>query len=280
MENLQGYIDTAIEYAMLYLPKLLLAIIVLIIGTYLIRKVTRGIRNVLTKREMDPSLIPFLSSITNVLLWVLLIISVASMVGIATTSFIAVLGAAGLAVGLALQGSLSNFAGGVLILILRPYKVGDVIEAQGVTALVTEIQIFHTILKTYDNKTIIIPNGPLGNGNIINYSIQETRLVEWIFGIGYNDDIDKAREIIKKTIFTDERILNKENPFINLSELGDSSVNFKVRAEVEQANYWAVFFEMTENVKKAFDKGGITIPYPQRDVHLFSEAKNNPIFGN
>ncbi len=280
MENLQGYIDTAIEYAMLYLPKLLLAIIVLIIGRYLIKKVTRGIRNVLTKREMDPSLIPFLSSITNVLLWVLLIISVASMVGIATTSFIAVLGAAGLAVGLALQGSLSNFAGGVLILILRPYKVGDVIEAQGVTALVTEIQIFHTILKTYDNRTIIIPNGPLGNGNIINYSIQETRLVEWIFGIGYNDDIDKAREIIKKTIFTDERILNKENPFINLSELGDSSVNFKVRAEVEQANYWAVFFEMTENVKKAFDKGGITIPYPQRDVHLFSEAKNNPIFGN
>lgn len=273
MENFQGYLDTAIEYTMLYIPKLLLAIIVLIIGAIIIKKVTRGIRNVLTKREMDPSLIPFLSGITKALLWVLLVISVASMVGIATTSFVAVLGAAGLAVGLALQGSLSNFAGGVLILILRPYHVGDVIEAQGVIALVTEIQIFHTILKTYDNKTIIIPNGPLANGNIINYSTQETRLVEWIFGISYDDDIDKAREIIKKTIFTDERVLNKENPFINLAELGDNSVNFKVRAEVEQANYWAVFFEMTENVKKAFDKQGITIPYPQRDVHLFSENK-------
>ncbi len=271
MENLQGYLDTAIEYAMLYLPKLLLAIIVLIVGAFLIKKVTRGIRNVLIKRELDPSLIPFLSGITNALFWVLLIISVASMVGIATTSFVAVLGAAGLAVGLALQGSLSNFAGGVLILILRPYKVGDVIEAQGVIAMVTEIQIFHTILKTYDNKTIIIPNGPLANGNIINYSRQETRLVEWVFGIGYSDDIDKARAIIKKIIFSDDRVMNKENPFINLAELGDSSVNFKVRAEVEQTNYWPVFFEMTENVKKAFDKEGITIPYPQRDVHLYSE---------
>lgn len=273
MENLQGYIDMAVEYAMLYLPKVLLAIIVLIVGAILIKKVTKGLRNILTKRELDPSLVPFLSGITKAILWVLLIISVASMVGIATTSFIAVLGAAGLAIGLALQGSLANFAGGILILILRPYKVGDVIETQGVIALVTEIQIFHTILKTYDNKVIIIPNGPLGNNTIINYSIQETRLVEWIFGIGYDDDIDKAREIIKKTIFNDERVLNKENPFINLSELGDSSVNFKVRAEVEQANYWAVFFAMTENVKKAFDKEGITIPYPQRDVHLFSENK-------
>jgi small conductance mechanosensitive channel len=273
MEYLNGYLDTAIEYAMLYLPKLLLAIIVLIAGVFLIKKVTRGIRNLLIRREIDASLVPFLSDIFNALLWVLLLISVASMVGIATTSFVAVLGAAGLAIGLALQGSLSNFAGGVLILILRPYKIGEVIEAQGVIASVTEIQIFHTILKTFDNKTIIIPNGPLANGNIINYSRHETRLVEWIFGIGYNDDIDKAREIIKKTIFTDERVMNKENPFINLAELGDSSVNFKVRAEVEQANYWPVFFEMTENVKKAFDREGITIPYPQRDVHLFSENK-------
>jgi len=273
MEKFQVYLDTLIEYAMIYIPRLLLAIIVLLIGAYFIKKATKGIRNVLTRREMDPSLIPFLSGITSALFWVLLVISVASMVGIATTSFIAVLGAAGLAIGLALQGSLANFAGGVLILILRPYKVGDVIEAQGVIALVTEIQIFHTLLKTYDNKTIIIPNGPLGNNTIINYSTLETRLVEWVFGIGYEDDIDKAREIIRKTIFTDERIMNKETPFINLAELGDSSVNFKVRAEVEQTDYWAVFFEMTENVKKAFDKEGITIPYPQRDVHLFSEDK-------
>jgi small conductance mechanosensitive channel len=273
MEKFQEYLDVAIQYAMLYVPKLLLAIIVLIIGAFIIKRVTRGIKNILTRREMDPSLIPFLAGITSALFWVLLVISVASMVGIATTSFIAVLGAAGLAIGLALQGSLANFAGGVLILILRPFKVGDVIEAQGVIALVTEIQIFHTFLKTYDNKVIIIPNGPLGNNTIINYSTQETRLVEWVFGISYEDDIDKAREIIKKTIFTDDRVLNKETPFINLAELGDSSVNFKVRAEVVQADYWSVFFEMTENVKKAFDKEGISIPFPQRDVHLFSENK-------
>ncbi len=273
MENLQVYMDTVVQYAMMYLPRLLLAIIVLIIGAFLIKKVRRGIKKILIRKELDPSLIPFLGGIANALLWILLVISVASMVGIATTSFIAVLGAAGLAIGLALQGSLANFAGGVLILILRPFNVGDVIEAQGVIAQVTEIHIFYTILKTFDNKIIIIPNGPLGNNTIINYSQQTTRLVEWIFGISYDDDIDKAREIIKKTIFTDARVLNKENPYINLAELGDSSVNFKVRAEVETANYWPVLFEMTESIKKAFDKEGITIPYPQRDVHLFSEEK-------
>jgi small conductance mechanosensitive channel len=272
MENLQKYLDTAIGYGIQYLPKLALALVLLIVGAYFIKKASRGIKQVMTKRNLDASLIPFLSGIVSALLWVLLIISVASMVGIATTSFVAVLGAAGLAVGLALQGSLANFAGGVLILILRPYKVGDVIEAQGVIALVTEIQIFHTILKSWDNKVLIIPNGPLANGNVVNYSTQKTRVVEWIFGIGYKDDIDKARRVIREAIFTDPRVLNKENPFINVSEWADSSVNFKVRAEVEQANYWAVFFDMTEKVKKSFDKEGITIPYPQRDVHLFSES--------
>lgn len=273
MENVQVYIDTAVEYAMLYLPKLLLAIIVLIVGAFLIKKTTRGIKNLLLNKKMDPSLIPFLTGIFKALFWVLLIISVASMVGVETTSFIAVLGAAGLAIGLALQGSLANFAGGVIILILRPYKVGDVIETQGIIALVTEIQIFHTILKSYDNKVIIIPNGPLANSNIINYSTMETRLVEWVFGISYDDDIDKAKSTIKKTIFNDPRVLNQAEPFINLSELGDSSVNLKVRAEVAQADYWTVFFEMTENIKKAFDKEGISIPFPQRDVHLFSADK-------
>jgi small conductance mechanosensitive channel len=271
MEKVQGYLDTVMNYTVSFIPKLVLAIIVLIVGSMLIKRVTTAIRIVMTKRQMDPSLIPFLSGITHVALWILLTISVASMVGIATTSFVAVLGAAGLAIGLALQGSLSNFAGGVLILILRPYKVGDVIEAQGVIAQVTEIQIFHTILRTFDKKTIILPNGPLANGSIINYSTEKTRMVEWIFGISYKDNIDKAREIIRQTIFTDQRVLNKDNPFINLAQWADSSVNFKVRAEVEQANYWPVFFAMTENVKKAFDKEGITIPFPQRDVHIYSE---------
>lgn len=273
MENLQKYSDMATQYAMQYIPKVLLALVVLIVGGFIIKRVTTGIKNVLLKRKMDPSLVPFLSGIVHAVLWALLIISAATMVGIATTSFVAVLGAAGLAIGLALQGSLANFAGGVLILILRPYKVGDVIETQGVIALVTEIQIFHTILKSWDNKIFIMPNGPLGNNTIVNYSAQKTRVVEWIFGIGYGDDIDKARETIKRTIFTDERVLNKATPFINLTEWADSSVNFKVRAEVEQANYWSVFFDMTEKVKKAFDEAGITIPFPQRDVHLISEGK-------
>jgi small conductance mechanosensitive channel len=268
MENLNQYLDQGMSMVVEYAPTFILALVTLVGGLYLVNVFVRFIKRVMTKREVDASLIPFMASILNALLKVMLIISVASMVGIETTSFIAVLGAAGLAIGLALQGSLANFAGGVLILVLRPYKVGDVIEAQGVIAMVTEIQIFHTILKTFDNKIIIIPNGPLGNSTIINYSAEPTRLVEWVFGIGYEDDIDKAKEIIQKTIFTDDRILNKENPFINLSELADSSVNFKVRAEVEQDNYWSVFFEMTENVKKAFDKEGITIPFPQRDVHL------------
>lgn len=256
------------ELAVSYVPDLLLAIITLIIGLWIINRVVKGIRLALTKREVDPSLVPFVSSILKAVLVVVLVISVAGIIGIATTSFVAVLGAAGLAIGLALQGSLANFAGGVLILILKPYKVGDVIEAQGVIASVAEIQIFHTILKTYDNKTIIIPNGPLSNNMITNFSTEENRTVEWVFGIGYDDDIDKARQVIKDTIFTDSRVLNQDAPFINLAELADSSVNFKVRAQCAQADYWGLFFEKTEAVKKAFDANGISIPYPQVDAHV------------
>lgn len=271
MEQLETYLDQAIALAIVYVPKVLLAIITLIIGWSLINYFIKVFRKGLTKRDFDASLTPFVSSILSALLKVMLVISVASMVGIATTSFIAVLGAAGLAIGLALQGSLANFAGGVLILLLKPFKVGDVIEAQGVIASVTEIQIFHTVLKSFDNKTIILPNGPLYNDKIINYSTESTRTVEWIFGIGYDDDIDKAREIIKEVVYNDDRVLNKDKPYINVSELGDSSVNFKVRVQVNSSDYWDIFFDKTENVKKAFDKGGISIPFPQRDVHLFQE---------
>ncbi len=271
MEKIEEYYDQAIELAIVYVPKVLLAIIVLIIGWAIINSFIKAFKKGLGKRDFDPSLTPFVAGILSALLKVMLIISVASMVGIATTSFIAVLGAAGLAIGLALQGSLANFAGGVLILLLKPFKVGDVIEAQGVIASVSEIQIFHTVLKSYDNKTIILPNGPLYNDKIINYTTEETRTVEWIFGIGYNDDIDKAREVIKEVVYNDERILNPDEPFINLSELGDSSVNFKVRAKVNGGDYWGVFFDKTEAVKKAFDKAGISIPFPQRDVHLYQE---------
>lgn len=261
------------DLAALYIPRLILAIITLIAGMFVIRRIVTALRNVLTKRRVDPSLVPFLSGLLRSLLIVVLIISVAEMVGVETTSFVAVLGAATLAVGLALQGSLANFAGGILILIMKPFKVGDVIEAQGIIASVTEIQIFHTVLKSYDNKTIIIPNGPLYNDKIINYSTEPTRVVEWVFGISYNDDIDKARQIIKDIIFNDDRVLEKEDPYINLSALADSSVNIKVRARVNQADFWGLFFDMNEKVKKAFDHKGITIPFPQMDAHVYDDRQ-------
>lgn len=278
MENfdLMGAIDSLKELAILYVPKLLLAILTLIVGMWIIGKVIGGIKSALTKREVDPSLVPFLSGVLKAVLVVMLIISVAGMIGIATTSFIAVLGAAGLAIGLALQGSLSNFAGGVLILILKPFKVGDVIEAQGVIASVSEIQIFHTVLKSYDNKTIILPNGPLYNDKIINYSTEPTRKVEWVFGVSYDDDIDKVKKVIQEVVFTDERILDRDTPYLKLAEMADSSVNFKVRGLVNQADFWDVFFEKQEAIKKAFDANGISIPFPQVDAHLYSENGAGP----
>lgn len=272
MEKVEQYTQTLTDLAVQYAPKLALAIVTLIVGVIIINSFVNFIKKVMTRRSVDSSLIPFLGTLANVVLKTMLLISVASMVGIQTTSFVAVLGAAGLAIGLALQGSLANFAGGVLILLFKPYKVGDVIEAQGVIALVSQIQIFNTILKTYDNKTIIIPNGKLSNDLIINYSTEETRLVEWVFGIGYSDDISKAKGIIQELVFSDDRVLEKENPFIKVAELADSSVNIKVRARVKGADYWDIFFDKTEAVKKAFDEKGINIPFPQRDVHLFQRG--------
>ncbi|WKN33564.1 mechanosensitive ion channel [Porifericola rhodea] len=275
--NLMESLDSLKELALLYIPKLLLAVLTLIIGLWIIGKLVGGIKNALTKRDVDPSLVPFLSGLLKALFIVMLVISVASMVGIATTSFVAVLGAAGLAIGLALQGSLANFAGGVLILLLKPFRVGDVIEAQGVIASVTEIQIFHTVLKSYDKKTIIIPNGPLYNDKIINYSTEPNRTVEWVFGVGYDDDIDKVKQVIKEVIFTDERIIDRDTPYLKLSEMADSSVNFKVRGLVSQGDFWDVYFEKLEAIKKAFDANDINIPYPQVDAHIFqANGNNNP----
>lgn len=268
--KMQSYIDTLTDLSITYMPKVLLAIVVLFIGFKISKALTKSFKNLLIKREVDESLIPFLGSLVSTLLKILVVLSAASMVGVEVTSFVAVLGAASLAVGLALQGSLSNFAGGVMILIFRPFKVGDVIETQGVIGSVHSVQVVCTILKTFDNKTIILPNGALATATIINYSTEETRVVEWVFGIGYNDDIDKAKTIIEKVIFSDERVLdNREDGyFINLCELADSSVNFKVRAKVKGEDYWGVFFGMNEAIKKAFDAEEVSIPFPQRDVHM------------
>ncbi|MCR9276469.1 MAG: mechanosensitive ion channel [Pseudomonadaceae bacterium] len=267
-DKLTGYAEQFISMGVEWAPKVLMAIVVLIIGLWLAKRVAAAVGKTLESRTSDPTLSKFLTSLVSILLKAIVFISVASMVGIETTSFIAVLGAAGLAVGLALQGSLANFAGGALILLFRPYKVGDFIEAQGVSGTVQSIQIFNTILLTPDNKRIIVPNGALSNDVITNYSAEERRRVDFVFGIGYDDDIRQAKSLIAELLEVDDRVLKDPSPTIVVSELADSSVNITVRVWVEASNYWGVFFDTTEQVKLKFDNKGISIPYPQTDVHL------------
>ncbi|MEQ8881290.1 MAG: mechanosensitive ion channel [Cyclobacteriaceae bacterium] len=260
--------QTAIDLLWKYGPKIVLAIITLIVGLWIIKLLSRAVRKILTKREFDPSLTPFLVTLLNIALKAALIVSVIDMVGIEVTSFIAIIGAAGLAVGLALQGTLQNFAGGVIILILKPFKVGDVIDAKGYLGTVKEIQIFYTILNTFDKKVVYVPNGALANSDMTNLSKEDDRRNEWKFGIGYGDDVDKAKEVIQKLIDADDRILKDPEPFIALHSLGDSSVNLVVRTWSKADNLWPVYFEMNEKVYKEFPKHGLNIPFPQMDVHV------------
>lgn len=266
---MEKYINMAIDLALEFGPKLVGAIIVWIIGGIVIKAITRAFESILNKRDIDASLKPFLKGIVGALLKVMLVISVLGMLGIEMTSFVAILGAAGLAVGMALSGTLQNFAGGVMILIFKPFKNGDFLEAQGHIGTVSEIQIFNTILKTLDNKTIIIPNGGLANGSMTNYSTEPTRRVDWTFGIGYGDKTDDAKAVLLELMSQDSRILSDPaEPFVAVSELGDSSVNFAVRAWVKAEDYWGVYFDMNEKVYNTFDKKGLNIPYPQMDVHV------------
>ncbi len=259
----------------LYVPRVLLAILVMYIGFGVIKRLVKIASNQLAKKG-DPTLNSFLENIIGIALKVMLLISVASMVGIETTSFVAVLGAAAFAVGLALQGSLANFAGGVLLILFRPFKVGDVIEAQSFTGIVHEISIFTTILKSFDNKTIIIPNGALANGSLVNYSTEQERRVDMLFGISYSDDMDKAMQIIKDFIAADERVIQNQTgreSFVRVTALADSSVNITVRMWAKSADYWGLYFDMLEKVKKAYDREGISIPFPQMDVHTYPVNK-------
>jgi small conductance mechanosensitive channel len=262
------YIDKLGNMLVEYGPRFLGAIAILIIGLWLASYFTRLIARLMAKRNLDPSLRPFLRTLILTIFRVLVIVSALGVAGIQMASFIAIIGAATLAVGLALQGTLQNFAGGVMILIFRPYKVGDWLEAKGYSGTVKEIQIFNTIIVTGDNRTVIIPNGELSNGSMINYSTEPRRRVDWIFGIGYGDDSDKAREVLMQLIKEDQRILADPEPFIAIKELGDSSVNFVVRVWVQSSDYWAVFFNMNEKVYKTFPKENLNIPFPQMDVHL------------
>lgn len=262
------YLDTLINLFVIWGPKFVGAIIALVVGLYVAGMVAGMVGKTMDKREVDPSLRPFLTGLVGTLLKILVVVSVLGMVGIQMTSFIAILAAAGLAVGMALSGTLQNFSGGVMILIFKPFKVGDYIEAQGYAGTVREIQIFNTILKTPDNKTIIIPNGGLSTSSMINYSTEATRRVDWTFGIAYGDDVDKAKEVLRELLKDHDKVLEDPAPFVELSELADSSVNFTVRAWVNAADYWAVHFFMLENVYRKFAEAGLNIPFPQMDVHV------------
>nr|WP_223669371.1 mechanosensitive ion channel domain-containing protein [Kangiella shandongensis] len=267
-EQMSSWAAAAMEYAKIYLPKLAVAIIILIVGWILIKVLLGGMKKLFKAKDFDVTLESFLLSFTSILLKIILLITVISTMGVQMTTFVALLGAAGLAVGMALSGTLQNFAGGVMLLIFRPYKVGDFIEAQGHSGTVKEIQIFNTILKTPDNKIIIIPNAPISKDSMINYSMEATRRVDFLLGIGYDDDIDQAKKVIMDVITADERVHKDPEPFIAVKELADSSVNFAVRVWVDSGDYWGVYFDNLEAVKKALDAKGISIPYPQTDVHL------------
>ncbi|VAX29213.1 Small-conductance mechanosensitive channel [hydrothermal vent metagenome] len=262
------------DYATTYGVNILVAIIILIVGFWISKMITKSATKVMTKREMDTTLVKFLSGIIKTLLYVFVIIAAIDKAGIESTSLVAILGAAGLAVGLALQGSLSNFASGVMLIIFKPIKVGDFVEAAGVMGVVQEVGIFVTTLTSPDNKVIFVPNSQMGGGIITNYSVKDTRRVDMEFGIGYTDDIDKARNVILEVLSNDSRILKDPAPDVFVGTLGDSSVNFKVRPWVKGADYWGVYFDVTENIKKKFDENKISIPFPQTDVHLFQESNN------
>ena len=260
-------VNMALEYG----PKILGAIAVWIIGSFIIKILLKALNKGLEKSNVDASLKPFLSSMSGTLLKVMLVITVLGMVGIEMTSFVAILAAGGLAVGMALSGTLQNFAGGVMLLIFKPFKIGDVLQAQGHTGSVKEIQIFNTILKTPDNKTIILPNAALSSGSMVNFSTEEKRRVDWTVGVAYGDDLDAARTTIQALCDADTRILTEPPVVIAVAELADSSVNFTVRAWVNAADYWGVFFDMNENIYKTFPQQGLNIPFPQMDVHVHKQ---------
>lgn len=275
MVNFNSIADNSIELIQLYGLRILVAFLVLIIGWTAINIFIKFFTKKVSKSDkIEPTLESFIVSMVSITLKVLLLITVISMVGVQVTSFVAILAAAGFAVGLALQGSLGNFAGGILILTLKPFKVGEFIEAQGHSGTVHNITIFNTILKTPDNKTIILPNGAVSNGSITNFTREKIRRVDFVFGIGYKDDIDKAKKVIQELIKKDKRIITNDKskqPQIVVSNLGDSSVDLTVRVWTKLDDFWGVNFDMIENVKKTFDKKGISIPFPQRDIHLFKE---------
>jgi small conductance mechanosensitive channel len=265
---MEQWIHPIVDWLAVYGLKIVGAIAILVIGRIVVGILAGMLRRVLRKANTDETLAKFVVNLAKGLLMTFVIIAAVSALGVETTSFIAVLGAAGLAVGLALQSSLSNFASGVMLIIFRPFSRGDYVEAGGVSGVVEEVAIFNTVLKTPDNRKVIVPNGDIIGGSITNYSAHETRRIDMVFGIGYDDDIKKAKDILERIVNADERILKDPAPTVAVSELAESSVNFVVRPWVKTADYWAVFFDLTEKIKVTFDAEGISIPFPQHDVHI------------
>ena len=261
------------EFATGLFINIISATVVLVAGIWAAKLIKKLVVSIMDKKEIEPMLISFASSITYIALIAFVIIAALGQLGIQTTSFIAIIGAAGLAIGLSLQASLSNFASGVMIIFFRPFKVGDFVEAGGVSGVVEGIQIFSTQMRTGDNKAIIVPNSSITNSNITNYSAKDERRVDLVFGIGYDDDIKQAKKVLQDIVKKEKRILKDPEPVIAVSELADSSVNFVVRPWVKTGDYWGVYFDLTEAVKLRFDKEGISIPYPQQDVHMHQSSE-------
>jgi len=269
--EISKYSDLVITYSSEYGLKIVAAILIFVIGKWAVNKITALTKKIMQKAKIDTTLIEFAESLMYFVLLLMVMLASLNALGINTTSFLAVFGAASLAIGLALQGSLANVGAAVLIIIFRPFKVGDYVEAGGATGTVEDVNLFSTIIAPLDNRTIIVPNSKIISGNITNYSKKPQRRVDHIFGIGYGDDLKLAKETLMEIMSGDSRVLSDPAPFVAVSELGDSSVNFTTRAWVESADYWDVYFSQIEAVKLAFDEKGISIPFPQMDVHVQKE---------
>jgi len=270
----QGIIDYLSINAIDLAGKIVGALVIFYAGRWLVGLAVRALRKVMQRQEIDKTLETFVCNLVRMALLVVVIIAAISALGIQTASFIAIFGAAGLAIGLALQGSLSNFAAGVLIVLFRPYKVGDFVEAAGIAGVIEQVQILTTVMKTGDNKQIIVPNSQIMDSIITNYSANDTRRVDMVVGVSYEDDLDKVRKTVEELVAADDRVLDEPACTIAVSELADSSVNFVVRPWVKTSDYWGVMFGLTEAIKKRFDKDGISFPFPQQDVHLYNASKD------
>ena len=265
--DISKYTDIVLTYISTYSLKIVAALAIFIIGKMVIKKITAFIKHLMIQAKVDKTIVEFAESLVYFILLLVVVLASLNTLGINTTSFIAIFGAAGLAIGLALQGSLANVGAAVLIIVFRPFKVGDFISAGGATGTVEDVNMFSTIIAPLDNRTVIVPNASIIAGNIVNFSMKENRRVDHVFGIGYGDDLKMAKETLLQIMRDDERVLADPEPFVGVGELGDSSVNFTFRAWVKSDDYWAVHFDMLEKVKLTFDEKGISIPFPQLDVH-------------